>query len=168
MRYLLISLLLLRLPVHSQVNVRTEVTELFRQIIQGDAPVIYVKESTDNSLLPECPTLTGASFLSRKEVRYVASALKNSNSFSWKDFPLANVKLISDAEYNAADKDILVQELQQNIFIISKPIFLHKGKYCVFFYQAVCGNICGSASMVLFKKTKGIWKQKEEYCGLIH
>lgn len=44
-------------------------------------------------------------------------------------------------------------------YTFSRPIFFNNGKYCVFFWNFNCGNLCGYGDILIYRKTKLGWKK---------
>ncbi|MBC7438719.1 MAG: hypothetical protein H7250_01865 [Flavobacterium sp.] len=148
--------------------VEKETEIIFKQILQIDSLNIWVKESTKNSWLSECYGWINPGFLNLKEIKIISQKLKKDNQLSWKSNSNLNFKIVKDSLFEKSDRDKLVRNLNQNILVISHPIFLRKGNYCIIFYQWVCGNICGTSNLSLYTKIGKIWKKKEEYCDTMN
>ncbi|MFY7669519.1 hypothetical protein ACOSP6_00390 [Tenacibaculum sp. MEBiC06402] len=94
--------------------------------------------------------------LSLEEKEYLISELNSSENYSWnlaKKKNLIKVERENILEFLKADKN---RELK----IISKPIFIRKGKVaCVFSVHLCCGDIYGYVSIALYKRMNGKWER---------
>ena len=143
-------------------------TEIFlQQFFKLDSSTVYIKPSALDSEDYLCE-VSKINLLETQEVKQINKRFKKSLNFIWQNNQFKNLKIISDSYYKKSDKDKLVEKLKQNVFVISKPIFIKEGNYCIFFCQTVCGNICGNGDLSLYAKEKGIWIRKETYCDWIH
>ena len=150
------------------INTEKETALLFKQVLKTDSLDILVKESTKNSWISECYVFKNTKFFKRNEINIINQRLKKDNQLSWNNRSILNFKIIKDSLFDNSDRDKLVKELNQNILVFSHPIFLKKDKYCVLFFQFICGNICGASSLALYEKIGKRWKKKEEYCDMIN
>ena len=140
-------------------------TSLFlKQFFKDDTLKSYVKQSTTGSKDFLC-AIDESNFLDNDEIKHANEQLKNIDDFIWTEDLYKNINIISDSSFLKSDKDQLVEELKANIFVISNPIFIRNGTYCIFFYRVVCGNICNESDVSLYVKEDGKWLKKEEYCS---
>lgn len=152
----------------SEIKTESETAEFLKQILKTDSLNIWVKESTKSSWLEECYVSKNASFLRKNEINRINRMLKKDNKFPWKKSSVLNFKILKDSLFEKSDREKLVKELNQNIIVISHPIYFRNGKYCVLFYQLICGNICGTSSLALYEKVNKRWEIKQEYCNMIN
>lgn len=136
-----------------------------RYVLDKKATTLYIKESPNKSWLSECKVWENSKILKADEIRAVNIELKEKLKTAIQT--TEKFKIISDSVFDNSDKDELVKE-KNPIVIISKPIFLRDGKFCVFFFQIVCGNICGQSSLALYKKRGKRWVKKEEFCSFMN
>lgn len=108
--------------------------ELRQEVIKGS----YQKKITDTQGIVTTRIFT----LKKKERRKILSVLSSSSSASW---------LASDG--------LATNEKSIREYSITKPIFLRKGKYCLFYYSYVCGPLCGQGIFAIYKKTNGKWER---------
>ncbi|RAR48541.1 hypothetical protein [Flavobacterium lacus] len=152
----------------TEINSEKETALFLKQILKKDSLNIWVKESTKSSWLSECYVSKNAGFLKKNEISTINQKLKKDCEIPWTHSSTLNLKIVKDTLFEKSDRDVLVKELNQNILIISHPIFFRNGKYCILFYQYVCGNICGTSSLALYEKVNERWEIKQEYCDMIN
>ena len=145
-------------------DAKNEKIEFIRQLFRTDSLKLYVKQSTIHSEDFLC-SVHKSDYLNNDEENQADEQLKSINKFIWIDDLYKNIKVISDSSFIKSDIDKLVEDLHQNLIIMSNPIFLRNGKYCVFFYRIVCGGICIQSDLSLYIKERGKWIKKEEYCS---
>lgn len=152
----------------TEVNSEKETALFLKQVLKIDSLNIWVKESTNSSWLSECYVWKNASFLKKNEISKINQKLKKDCEIPWVHSSTLYFKIMKDTLFEKSDRDILVKELNQNILVISHPIFFRNGKYCIFYFQSVCGNICETASLALYEKVNERWELKQEYCDMIN
>jgi hypothetical protein len=141
-------------------------TKLFlKQFFNNDSLTYYIKEVGQAE---NCGKIDPNSFISEKEANYINSLLLNKEKSIYKISPLPNVKIILDKEFYKIDKDKILKDENLRILIISKPIFIRKNNYCIFYHKDFWGNLGGSDQLCLYEKVNGIWSKKSEFCGSIN
>ena len=151
-----------------EIDSEKETAVLLKQVLKLDTLNVWLKESTKDTWLSECDVWKNANFLKKNEISKINQTLKKDGETPWVPSSTLNFKIVSDSLFEKSDRDILVKELNQNILVISHPIFFRNGKYCILFYQYVCGNICGTSSLALYEKINERWEIKQEYCDMIN
>ncbi len=143
----------------------SETKIFFNQFFNNDTLTYYIKEIGQTEY---CGDIYSNSFISKKEVKYINSLFLNKKKSIYKISPLPNVKIIIDKEFYKLDKDKILKDGNVRILIISKPIFIRKDKYCIFYYKDFWGNLGGTDQLLLYEKVNGVWSKKSEFCSSIN
>lgn len=84
--------------------------------------------------------------LTSAEVKYINDQLSD------KDNDWVSKVLINAVKYNPYKP-----HTGRTIYYFSKPILLRNETFCLFYYEYVCGRLCGKTNFGLYKKENNKW-----------
>ena len=86
----------------------------------------------------------------------------------WTNEIIPNTKIISDKTIKSKGKFEYIEEIKQNLYSFSHPIFLRNGKYCIIYEEYKCRWVCGGGTFYLFERNGEKWEIKMRYCEWIN
>lgn len=146
-------------------------TEIFMAEWTKDFEVApNVTESSNNINLIECfeELKRNKELFTLKEFKYLKIELSNDSIKKWSKKLLPNVELISNETIKSRGKLKFIEESKKNLYTFSHPIFLRKGKYCIFYEEYKCSWSCGAGTLYVFEKKGQKWEIFRRYCEWIN
>ncbi len=102
--------------------------------------------------------------LTKVEHLYIISEIqKQSDTTLWNQFEIPNIKSIPQDTVTAIFKDRLYgwnnfsKKYGNNLYTFGIPIFFRGNQYCAFYYEKLCGYLCGETQFAIYRKEHGTW-----------
>ena len=108
--------------------------------------------------------ITDSLVLTKEEQLYIISEIqKQSDTTLWNQFEISNIKSIPQDTVTAIFKDrlngwnIFSKKYGNNLHTFGIPIFFRDNQYCAFYYEKLCGYLCGETQFAIYRKEHGTW-----------
>jgi hypothetical protein len=142
-------------------------TSIFLAQVFNEFRVLHIKESSKGSHLGEC-AIWQSDYLTNRERKLITKKLMTDQQLKWVTADKSFLQIIPDSTFDKANKDDLIKKLNQNLYIISHPIFIRNGTICIFYYQLFWSNLGGTGELEVYVKEENSWRKVEEHCSYIN
>ena len=105
-----------------------------------------VKTGTLKNYHAKPKQLKDSLLLTKSEVEYIDGQLSKQNT-DW----------IKKSFINSFYLKLEESKSNKTIYSFSNPILIRDGTICIFYYEFVCGRLCGESHFDVYKKQKGKW-----------
>ena len=190
-KLLLLSFTIISLVANGQNNVKTEETRINEQdsVAYVQKCVSFIKQVKGIKFLESFFILSDKPYVF-ENLDCLSSLRNDTTNFSKEDIvfiqngkypPISkwtkkmfpSVKVISNDTIKTIFKDgprqwaYFYKNIGTSYHGFSVPLFLRNDTYCLFYSDESCGGLCGSGSLILYKKENNKWIRIQSYCEWI-
>ena len=107
---------------------------------------------------------------SDEEINHISLKTKENQLGKWSSEILPNMTFVDGKKVTEIFEDkskgwkYFQENVNENFFTFSAPIFFRNNSYCLFYFDERCGELCGHGIVMLFEKKESKWVAIGSYC----
>lgn len=140
---------------YSQTISKNDYTAFFNDILSEEdssGPIIIYYKSDVTYVEEYLPWLLKDTSFTEADTMFMSNQLQKIKGYKWRKGIITNSKIVHDPYLNK-DKHLL-----GGCYMYSVPVFSIDKNSCLFYESNLCGPLCGSGSVNLYRKQNGRWK----------
>jgi hypothetical protein len=112
----------------------------------------------------------GSFNFSEEEINLISLKTKENKLGKWTSEILPKMTFVEGKKVTEIFEDkskgwkYFQENVNENFFTFSAPIFFRNNTYCLFYFDERCGEFCGQGILMLFEKKDSKWAAIGSYC----